>query len=156
LVTATPHLFISCLFVNAQVGEDGIEAAVAEHIVFVPDRPFNDVHYHLDSSKLARLGWVEEVAWDDGLKRTLDWCVHHVHARHAIVPDDSCVHVNLPELDHRVRGVLLVGVWCLGREWGVGRDFVCTSACVLLWHGRRIIWRRLALIRATGNVCVCL
>jgi UDP-glucose 4,6-dehydratase len=56
-----------------KVGEDGIEAAVAKHIVFVPDRPFNDVHYHLDSSKLARLGWVEEVTWEDGLRRTLDW-----------------------------------------------------------------------------------
>ncbi len=56
-----------------KVGEDGIEAAVAEHIVFVPDRPFNDVHYHLDSSKLARLGWLEEVTWEDGLRRTLDW-----------------------------------------------------------------------------------
>jgi UDP-glucose 4,6-dehydratase len=57
----------------SQVGEDGIEAAVAEHIVFVPDRPFNDVHYHLDSSKLAKLGWVEEVEWDAGLRRTVDW-----------------------------------------------------------------------------------
>ena len=56
-----------------KVGPDGIEAAVAEHIVFVPDRPFNDVHYHLDSSKLARLGWVETVSWEDGLRRTVEW-----------------------------------------------------------------------------------
>jgi dTDP-D-glucose 4,6-dehydratase len=70
---------------RVQVGEDGVEAAVAEHIVFVPDRPFNDVHYHLDSSKLARLGWVEEVAWDDGLKRTLDWCVGRVRPSYTSV-----------------------------------------------------------------------
>jgi UDP-glucose 4,6-dehydratase len=61
------------LTLMGKVGEDGVEAAVAEHVKFVPDRPFNDVHYHLDSSKLAKLGWLEEVSWDEGLRRTLEW-----------------------------------------------------------------------------------
>jgi hypothetical protein len=56
-----------------KVGEAGLEAAVEDNIIFVPDRPFNDVHYHLDSSKLARLGWREEVTWEEGLRRTVDW-----------------------------------------------------------------------------------
>ena len=30
-------------------------------------------HCFARSSKLARLGWHEEVAWDDGLRRTVDW-----------------------------------------------------------------------------------
>jgi UDP-glucose 4,6-dehydratase len=56
-----------------KVGEGGVDAAVAEHVTFVPDRPFNDVHYHLDSSKLAKLGWREEVTWEEGLLRTVEW-----------------------------------------------------------------------------------
>lgn len=31
------------------------------------------MHYHLDSGKLATLGWREEVSWDEGLRRTIDW-----------------------------------------------------------------------------------
>ncbi len=56
-----------------KVGEEGVDESVADNIVFVPDRPFNDVHYHLDSSKLGRLGWTEQVSWEDGLRRTVDW-----------------------------------------------------------------------------------
>lgn len=35
--------------------------------------PCPAVHYHLDSSKLAKLGWREEVSWDEGIKRTIAW-----------------------------------------------------------------------------------
>jgi UDP-glucose 4,6-dehydratase len=41
-----------------------------EHTV---DRPFNDLRYPLDCSKLHELGWREEVAWEDGLARTVEW-----------------------------------------------------------------------------------
>ena len=31
------------------------------------------MHYHLDSSKLGKLGWREEVSWDEGIKKTIAW-----------------------------------------------------------------------------------
>ena len=40
----------------------------------VPDRPGHDRRYLLDSSKLRReLGWAPEVAWEDGLRETVEW-----------------------------------------------------------------------------------
>jgi dTDP-glucose 4,6-dehydratase len=40
----------------------------------VPDRPGHDRRYLLDSSKLRReLGWEPEIAWEDGLRETVDW-----------------------------------------------------------------------------------
>ena len=32
---------------------------MANHIVYVPDRPFNDFRYAIDSSRLRELGWSE-------------------------------------------------------------------------------------------------
>ena len=54
-------------------GPGGIAAAEAKWIVRVPDRPFNDLRYPLDCSKLHDLGWSEEVTWTVGLRRTVDW-----------------------------------------------------------------------------------
>lgn len=42
-------------------------------ITYVPDRAFNDLRYTIDNSELAKLGWKEEVSWDDGLASTVDW-----------------------------------------------------------------------------------
>lgn len=53
--------------------EGGVEAACSRHITFVPDRPFNDLRYPLDCSRLASLGWKEEVTWEEGLSRTVEW-----------------------------------------------------------------------------------
>jgi dTDP-glucose 4,6-dehydratase len=40
----------------------------------VPDRPGHDRRYLLDSSKLRReLGWRPEIAWEDGLRDTVQW-----------------------------------------------------------------------------------
>jgi len=44
-----------------------------DHIEFVADRPFNDVRYYISSDKLMKLGWKEEVSFDDGLQKTIDW-----------------------------------------------------------------------------------
>jgi dTDP-D-glucose 4,6-dehydratase len=41
-----------------------------EFLEFVADRPFNDCRYHIDSSKLYKLGWQPRVSFDEGLKRT--------------------------------------------------------------------------------------
>jgi UDP-glucose 4,6-dehydratase len=53
--------------------DGGVDAAEAKWIVRVPDRPFNDLRYPLDCSKLLALGWKEQVAWDEGLAATVAW-----------------------------------------------------------------------------------
>ncbi len=39
----------------------------------VPDRPGHDRRYSLDSTKLRALGWQPQIAFDDGLRETVDW-----------------------------------------------------------------------------------
>ena len=36
------------------------ECNIHDHITFVPDRPFNDFRYSVDSTRLRELGWVEK------------------------------------------------------------------------------------------------
>jgi UDP-glucose 4,6-dehydratase len=38
-------------------------------VVHVKDRAFNDRRYYIGSDKLAALGWVEKVEWEEGLKK---------------------------------------------------------------------------------------
>ncbi len=42
-------------------------------IAHVPDRPGHDRRYRLDTTKLRRLGWSPEVAFDEGLRETVSW-----------------------------------------------------------------------------------
>ncbi|GAA0182329.1 dehydratase [Lithospermum erythrorhizon] len=44
-------------------------------IRFVENRPFNDQRYFLDDQKLKNLGWSERTAWEEGLKKTIDWYI---------------------------------------------------------------------------------
>ena len=37
------------------------------------DRPFNDMRYAVDASKISSLGWVQKTSFDDGLKLTVEW-----------------------------------------------------------------------------------
>jgi dTDP-glucose 4,6-dehydratase len=37
----------------------------------VQDRPYNDMRYLLDDSKLRALGWAPRVSFDDGLEETV-------------------------------------------------------------------------------------
>ena len=53
--------------------EGGVDAAEAKWIVRVSDRPFNDLRYPLDCSKLLELGWREQMSWDEGLAATVAW-----------------------------------------------------------------------------------
>jgi dTDP-glucose 4,6-dehydratase len=39
----------------------------------VPDRPGHDMRYSLDTAKLQKLGWAPQMAFDEGLKDTVDW-----------------------------------------------------------------------------------
>merc|ERR1711998_242114 len=42
-------------------------------ITYVPDRAFNDLRYTINSTKLAQLGWKEEVPFEQGLGLTVEW-----------------------------------------------------------------------------------
>lgn len=44
-----------------------------KYITFVPDRQFNDLRYTINSKKLHELGWTEEMSWEEGLKKTVEW-----------------------------------------------------------------------------------
>jgi len=47
-------------------------------ITFVKDRPGHDLRYALDSSKIKKkLGWQPKVNFEDGLRRTEEWCLNH-------------------------------------------------------------------------------
>jgi UDP-glucose 4,6-dehydratase len=50
-----------------------VAEAVAANVVFVPDRPFNDLRYPLDCARLKELGWEETVTWREGLRLTVEW-----------------------------------------------------------------------------------
>lgn len=54
-----------------------MEAAEKRHIVYVADRPFNDLGYPLDCTRLNAIGWKEEVPWELGLRRTVEWYLRH-------------------------------------------------------------------------------
>jgi UDP-glucose 4,6-dehydratase len=53
---------------------------LSAHVEFVEDRPFNDLRYPLDCSKLLALGWTEAVSFEDGLRRTAEW--YRLHPSH--------------------------------------------------------------------------
>ncbi|KAI8905019.1 hypothetical protein EDD86DRAFT_232948 [Gorgonomyces haynaldii] len=58
---------------------DIIRSNINQHleIEFVQDRQFNDQHYNIDGQKLYDLGWRQEVAFEDGLERTIEWYREH-------------------------------------------------------------------------------
>ena len=47
-----------------------------ENVVFVPDRPFNDLDYRVDDTKLRELGWTQRTGFEDGLRQTINWYRH--------------------------------------------------------------------------------
>jgi dTDP-glucose 4,6-dehydratase len=46
-------------------------------IRYVEDRPGHDVRYSLHGEKLAALGWEPEIAWEEGMRRTVRWFAAH-------------------------------------------------------------------------------
>lgn len=46
--------------------------------VTVEDRPFNDHRYHIDSQKLSKLGWKQEIQFEEGLKSTVKWYLDNI------------------------------------------------------------------------------
>ena len=46
-------------------------AHLEDWVKFVPDRPFQDYRYSIDSSELRRLGWMEKYSFTDSLKHII-------------------------------------------------------------------------------------
>lgn len=42
-------------------------------IEYIGDRPFNDQRYFISNDKLEQLGWKQEIIFDDGLEKTIEW-----------------------------------------------------------------------------------
>lgn len=42
-------------------------------VLHVRDRPFQDLRYLVDSTKLRALGWRQRVDWEGGLRATIEW-----------------------------------------------------------------------------------
>ncbi|MHB1909687.1 MAG: dTDP-glucose 4,6-dehydratase [Nitrososphaerales archaeon] len=49
------------------------DSTIDDYITFVPDRPYNDKSYPIDSTKLNKLGWESKIPFDEGLKSTIEW-----------------------------------------------------------------------------------
>ena len=69
-----------------------LAGASPDLIAFVPDEPGDDLGCEVGAERLLSLGWTPEVAFDDGLARTVDWyrdhrewlrAAHAAHAAHA-------------------------------------------------------------------------
>lgn len=52
---------------------------INNYIEYVEDRPFNDRHYPMDSSKVEALDWKPRVSWNDGIKKTIEWYLDNFH-----------------------------------------------------------------------------
>ncbi|MGZ4152152.1 MAG: dTDP-glucose 4,6-dehydratase [Actinomycetota bacterium] len=55
-----------------------LAGVAASQIAFVPDRPGHDFRYGLRDDGLRALGWAPQVAFDDGLARTVAWYRDHL------------------------------------------------------------------------------
>ena len=56
---------------RAQFGID--QAAYDDWVSFTPDRPFNDMRYAVDATKISSLGWTQKTSFEKGLSLTVDW-----------------------------------------------------------------------------------
>jgi len=52
---------------------------VENWITYVKDRNFNDRRYNVKAKKLLALGWKEEVKFDEGINRTIEWYKENKH-----------------------------------------------------------------------------
>jgi dTDP-glucose 4,6-dehydratase len=55
-----------------------LAGAPASLISFVPDRPGHDFRYGVGWDRLRALGWRPSVAFDDGLRATVEWYRDHL------------------------------------------------------------------------------
>jgi dTDP-glucose 4,6-dehydratase len=67
--------------VVACVKDSAAEAQRADfddvYVRYVPDRAYNDARYFISNERLASLGWVQQVSFEEGLQRTVEWYREH-------------------------------------------------------------------------------
>ena len=51
----------------------GCDRSMVTHVMRVPDRPGHDRRYAVNSGKLRALGWKPQMAFEEGIARTIDW-----------------------------------------------------------------------------------
>lgn len=49
------------------------EEEIAQFLEYVEDRPYNDLRYSMDSTRLRQLGWSPQVTWQQGIDKTSEW-----------------------------------------------------------------------------------
>lgn len=49
------------------------------YIEFVPDRKFNDTRYSINIDKLQKLGWKQQVKFEDAFEQTVQWYLKNPH-----------------------------------------------------------------------------
>jgi dTDP-glucose 4,6-dehydratase len=52
---------------------EGCGRSMESHVKHVIDRPGHDRRYAVDSSKARALGWMPRVAFEEGLRATIEW-----------------------------------------------------------------------------------
>jgi len=73
----TDDQFTNLEVANSLIDLFGYADQREKYIEFVQDRPFNDLRYLIDSTKLKALGWKPTVSFCDGLKITLKWLLEN-------------------------------------------------------------------------------
>jgi dTDP-glucose 4,6-dehydratase len=54
-----------------------LAGAAPDLVTFVADRPGHDFRYGVGAERLRSLGWAPEIAFDEGLERTVEWYREH-------------------------------------------------------------------------------
>lgn len=70
-------LLIDRLIFSKLTKEEAAKLDWKEYIEFIADRKFNDKRYSINSDKLMSLGWKQEVEFDDGFERTVQWYLNN-------------------------------------------------------------------------------
>ena len=51
---------------------NNIKSHFQENVIYIEDRPFNDLRYYISNNKLKQLGWKISTTIDDGLKQLIE------------------------------------------------------------------------------------
>lgn len=57
------------------IKEDSVD--LQNWLEFIEDRDFNDSRYHVDPSKLEKLGWKQQRSFEENLDSTVEWYLNH-------------------------------------------------------------------------------
>lgn len=82
--------------------DEAAPGAIDKYIRYVEDRKFNDLRYDIESTKLQALGWRQEVTFEEGFQRTLEWYRKALaegfwpHINEGIADGSNCSAVTMP------------------------------------------------------------